>query len=325
MAPPPSLRAIDPQTEIGGPLHIQIFDDPPAQPSTVLTFRGYLSSPPKAVEFESVYTPRRGSLRHAAELNKRDEIVLLFGMPLALREPDTTPYSQQGWRGLDQDGTMMFVEVVQNLVRPLFKTNCQYFKEDITQGSLADWYSDFSLPRGAAFQEAFGKEAAYVPDDAGAEALLPWEVGTCPCALSSCKFDNFFGTECPKAASPKAESPAPTFKSWKSHWPGQWGDIREGHDGCVHLVKRLRGQWLLTLVSGQTGSKCTGSRTLKQKVTLLEPTDNPNVMMVGKDGAEGTMEIVRVTTRNAKGKVKRRTFYIKVNGQRVFVRKPVKK
>lgn len=119
---------------------------------------------PHSVEFENIYHPNRGSLRHAAELNKDKDIVLFLATPFILEQAGGTPGNDSpfclgtfqnyvstegqasfrdspllfnwaqplhnGFAGMVSDGYRSdTVTMLQNLVRPIYRSRCKYLEE----------------------------------------------------------------------------------------------------------------------------------------------------------------------------------------------------
>mmetsp|Transcript_56430 Transcript_56430/g.127314 ORF Transcript_56430/g.127314 Transcript_56430/m.127314 type:complete len:571 (-) Transcript_56430:552-2264(-) len=262
---------IDRTKDIAGPLYISKTDGVDLQPSTMMDFGRFLSMGRKPVEFESIYIPRRGSLHHAAEMNTNEDIVLFFVIPMATKSSRSSPFcSSKGWKGIVEEGQRQSVEMLKNMIRPLFKTSCQYYHDNIVGNRLANIYYDFSQPRKRAFESAEGNGAVETWP-----TLKAWESQTCPCAFQKlCKYQNFLEDICPEPV--EAVKTAPPKKPWVAYreWLGAYADERKKYEGCVHKIKRIDGKLYVTFQTGRWKDvgkfQCAGATGLRTQLVELE-------------------------------------------------------
>merc|ERR1719323_1277890 len=97
-------------------------------------------------------------------------------MPLALKKDGTTPYCDRGWGGLTPGGREESILALRNMLRPLWKTNCQYY-DTIAAKAFKERYDDVADPRRKAYQAL--TDAG--DEELSAEQRQAWDYATCPC------------------------------------------------------------------------------------------------------------------------------------------------
>lgn len=286
------VKNAPPEKMVKGPITVQTIASEPAQPTTHLSFEKYLvQGKEREVEYRGLYQPRRGSLRHAAKMNQKEDIVLIFTMPLTLWDLQATPYIDNGWRDLQPEGVRESADVLKNLVRPLFKSNCNYFPDIAGKAITHDWFYDFTEPRRHAHDLAFGEDGKQVP---AADVLQAFDEQTCPCQLAPCKYANFFEEKCPvkeqskqsmkTALKAELEGKITPKKNWATELVGIWEDVRDKFKGCKHIIKKTRTGYKFSFRYGVNGNKkdrsCSpSSKKIETIHKVLKDTPDPNVFL----------------------------------------------